>query len=108
HQYATVRFGRYSEAPQHRLGERIFHRPLLRRISARRAERFVVLYQQYFGPDTPERNQPAAAFLAAIEPEIVRSQSGRESTCVQEFRIKTRDLDVEIAAALIPVEREIA
>jgi hypothetical protein len=55
-----------------------------------------------------ERNQPAAAFLTAIEPQIVRSETGCEAGRVKELGVKARNFDEEVSAAIIPVEWEIA
>src|SRR5205085_9371241 len=107
-QNMTIRLGGYRKAPQHRFGDGILDGALFGQIGARGSEGFSVLDEQQLLTDALERDDPTTAFLAAIQPEVVRTQAGSESCGVEELGVEARDLEVEVAGAFFPVEREIA
>ena len=68
----------------------------------------VGLDQQHLGSDALERDEPPVAFLAAVEADVVGAESGGQAGGVEEWTVEARDLEPEIAGALVPVEREVA
>ena len=61
-----------------------------------------------FGPTRSKETMLAAAFLAAVEADIVGAQAGGEAGDVEEIGIQTGDLEVEAAGPLVPIERKVA
>ncbi len=94
------------EAPQHRLGERIFHRLALERVGAARAERHVRLGHQHAWTDALERHDPRAAAAAAIQADVVGAEPGRQAGVQQDLGIELRNLEEHRSGALFPVQRE--
>ena len=108
-QQASAGFGRDRETPQDRLRERILDRLPFERILAARSKRLVRLHQHHARPDALEVNQPSAAAAgAAVETDIVRAEPGGQAGVEQELGVETRDLEKHRAAALIPIQREVA
>jgi hypothetical protein len=54
-----------------------------------------------------ESHHAPLAAAATIEPDVVRAESGRETGGEEEVGVEARNLEIEIAAALVPVERKI-
>jgi hypothetical protein len=104
----AVALGPHGESPKHRLGERILHRTPLGGIGAGRAERLVALHQQHLRADALERDDLAAILQPAVEADIVRPQSGGEAGGQQEIGVEARNLQPQIAGALVPIQREVA
>ena len=77
-------------------------------LALRRAERLVALHHQDARSDALERDDLAAALLSAIEADVVGAEAGGEAGGVQELGVEARDLEVERAGALVPVEGEVA
>src|SRR6185436_12810579 len=96
------------EAPQHRFRERVLDRFALERVSAARSERLVALNQQHARADAVERNDPRAAAGAAIEADVVRPETCRQTRREEELDVEARDLEKHRARTLVPVEREVA
>src|SRR5437870_5433653 len=76
---AAVALGGEREAPEHRSRERVFDRLTLERIAAARSEVQVGLHHQHPRPDALEADDAAAAFLAAVETDVVRAQARRQA-----------------------------
>src|ERR1019366_10375649 len=85
-----------------------FHRAALGRVGARRSEGFVALHQHHLRSDTLEGNDAGTAFLAAVEADVVRSQSGGEPGSIEELVVEARDLQPQAAGTLVPIERKVA
>ena len=98
------RFRRHRESPQCRPGERISHRLPLRRVRTRRAERLVLLHHKNLGPDALKRHDTPLPALTAIETNVVRTEPSCESGRDQELGIEARDLKIEVARALFPIQ----
>src|SRR5207247_7300484 len=107
-QHMSATLGGDRETEQHRLGERVFDRFALGRVATRRSKRRVRLDHQDLRSDPLEADDAAAAFLAAIEADIVRSQPGRESGRVQNVGVEAWDFEEQRAGPLLPVERKVA
>ncbi len=107
-QHMAVAFGSHREAPQNGPGERVFHRAPLRRIGTGRAEGLIALHHQNARTNALEGDDAPLAFDAAVEPDIVGAEPGGETVGEQEVRIEARNLEPQIARALVPIEREIA
>src|SRR5262249_50424852 len=56
--------------------------------------------------DPMEADDATAAFLAAIEADVVRAEAGREPRREQEVLLERRDLEPQRAGAIVPVEGE--
>jgi hypothetical protein len=55
-----------------------------------------------------EADDASLPTAAAIETDVVRAQAGGEAGGKKKLALEARDLEVEVPAALIPIEREIA
>ena len=66
----------------------------------------VGLYHEDLWTDPLERDDPAAAALPAVQPDVVGSETGCESTQIEDFRIEPGNLHPERTRLFIPVERE--
>src|SRR5206468_9226840 len=80
----------------------------LGRVRAARSERLVRLHEQHARTDAVEVHDASAAAGAAIEPDVVRSEAGRQAGRVEELGVEPRDLEEERSAAIVPVERKVA
>src|SRR5262249_46516456 len=88
--------------------ERVFDGAPLVGIRAVRAERVVGLHHHHARPDPLEPDDPTLPRLAAIEPDVVRSESGREAGRIEHLGVELVDLHPERAGALVPVEGHVA
>ena len=105
-EHAPVRFGRGREAPDYRLRERLFHRVAFVRVRALRAVIVVRLDHQHFRPDPLEADDARVGETGTVDADVVRSHPGADAGDVQHFLIEFRDLEIERAGVLIPVQRE--
>ena len=105
-EHAAVALTGDGEAPDHRLGERVFDRLALERVRAAGAERHVRLHHQHARADALERDDARAAAAAAIQADVVRAEAGGQAGVHQDVGIELRDLDEQRSGALVPVERE--
>ena len=70
------------------------------------AESRVLLDQQHTRPAAREGHQSLAAKLIAIETDVIGAHAPRQRCEVDELLLHRRDLEIELAAALIPVQRK--
>jgi hypothetical protein len=56
------------------------------------------------GPTPAELDHPGAAELAAIEPDVVGADPGRQRGHVEQLLVEALDRHVQLALALVPVE----
>ena len=106
-EHAAARFGDGREAPDHRLGERLFHGLPLVGVRTDGAVVVVGLDHQDLRADALEADDACAGQLRAIQPDVVRSHAGPKARHVEHLRVQSRNLEVERAGAgLLPVERE--
>ena len=61
-----------------------------------------------FGPTRWKETSVRAAFLPAVEADVVRAEAGGEAGGIEEFGVEARDLQPQVAGAFVPIEREIA
>ena len=108
HQHMAIAFRGHCEAPQDGLREGVRYRCALRRIAAGGAERFVALHQEHARSHAMEGDDPALSLLPAVQPDIVGAEARGKTGGVQELGIEARNLQVEIAGALVPIKREVA
>ena len=106
HQHAPARLGRDREAPQDRARERVAHGPHLLGVRRVGAKGVLRLDQQHLGPGALEEDDALALQLSTVQADVVRAQPRREPVGVQHLDAEARDLEVEPAAGLVPVERE--
>ena len=106
HQHAAARFGGDGKAPQHRAGESVAHRTHLVRVRGGRAERVVGLDHEHLRTHAFEHHDVRVRESAAVEADVVRSQSRGEAVRVQHLETEAVDLEVEPALGLVPVERQ--
>src|SRR5947207_14171153 len=102
----AVAFGGHREAPEDRPGKRVFDRFAFGGIAAARPEIEVRLRHQHLRAHTMKADDPAAGFLAAIETDIVRSESGGQAGREQKIGVEARDLEEQASRPLVPVERK--
>src|SRR5205823_6862525 len=77
-------------------------------IRAAGAEGVVGLHHHHARADALEFDDAALARLAAIETDIIRPEPGREPGGVEQLGVEPVDLHPQRAAALVPVERQVA
>ncbi|MEZ4586362.1 MAG: hypothetical protein R2909_08190 [Gemmatimonadales bacterium] len=93
HQHRAVGFGFDLEAPEHGGRERLLHRRALGGIVAAGAEPVVRLSEQHAGADPVEADDPLAAELAAIEPDVVRADPAWQRDDVEQLLAELVELD---------------
>src|SRR5205823_12623152 len=71
-----------------------------------RPEVQVRLHHENLRPDALEADDAPAAFLSAVEADVVRPQTGGQAGRKQEVGVEAWDLDQQAAGPLVPVERE--
>ena len=104
HQDGAVTLRLHLEPPEHRLRERLLDRATLGRIVGRRPEPIIGLHHQHPGPDPVEPDDPLAADLASVEPDVVGPDPVREGHDVEDLLAQPVDLEPELAAGLVPIE----
>src|SRR5919109_3799189 len=66
------------------------------------------LHHQHARTDAVECDDASCAGLAAIETDVIRSESGGKAGRIEQLRIELVDLHPERSRLLIPVQRKIA
>ena len=105
-EHSVARLGGHRESPQHGLRKRILDGLSLERIAAARSEGLISLNQQHAWADALEAHDASRAAAAAVEPDVVRSQAGRQPVREKKIAVEARDLQVHCSAAFVPVQRE--
>ena len=108
HQHVPILFRRRRESPYHRLRKRIMHRALFIRIIAHRAKIQILFNQQNLRPTPFEPHNPRRAQLPAIQSNVVRTNSRRQSALVQKLRVPLINLQPQLPGLRIPIQIEIA
>ena len=92
HQHAPAGCRCDGKAPQHRTREAVAHGPRLRRIVRQRPEPIVWLHHQHPWAMTLERDDAGSGQHAAIESDVVRSETRGEPGRVQHLGVELRNL----------------
>ncbi len=108
HEHVAVGLGSDREAPEHGLRERVLDRFALRGVRAGRSETLVALNQQDTRSDTLKHDDASLSALAAVEPDVVRAETGGKAGRQQELGVESRDLEEQRSRPLVPVDREVA
>src|SRR5688572_15932443 len=94
------------EAPQRRLGKRVFHCISLVCVVAERAEPVVACDEQHTRAAAIETDDGAVAELSAVEPDVVRADAGRQRFDVEELAVPLIDLEPDFSGLRVPVKGE--
>ena len=93
------------EAPQHRPRERVTHRLCFSGVRRQGAELIVRLHHEDARAGAFELDDAGAGEDAAIEADVVRAEASGESSRIQDFRVEFGNLEPQLAAGFIQIDR---
>ncbi len=105
-EHAAIGLGDDVEAPHHRRREGVLDGPPLGRVVGPGPEPQVGLDEQHAPPDPLEPDDPLAAELAPVEPDVVRPEPGGQRDGVQQVGVERRHFQPDRPRVAVPPDRE--